>query len=164
MNLNDAKKKCKILVEFVKKTYIEKANAIIRDDLEKYMSKNADKMSKSDDTYYYEELIRIRIKDGCVDIIDDRGTAFAWIFEIDSNIFYGDIIVINGRPESVKYIYDEGQVSSVYEVIDKLEKAKKELTVNGISQYTYYCNHEEIRVNSFDDVMEKVLKRKTLVY
>ena len=52
MNLNDAKKKCKILVEFVKKTYIEKANAIIRDDLEKYMSKNADKMSKSDDTYY----------------------------------------------------------------------------------------------------------------
>ena len=54
MNLNDAKKKCEILVENVKKTYFEKANTIIRDEVEKYMSKNADKMSKSGDTYYYE--------------------------------------------------------------------------------------------------------------
>ena len=164
MNLNDAKKKCEILVESVKKTYFEKANTIIRDEVEKYMSKNADKMSTSGDTYYYEEKIQILIKDGCADIIDDRGTAFAWLFEVDSNIFRGDMVVINGRPEFVKNIYDEGQVSAVYEVIDKLEKAKEELTANGISQYTYYYDHEKIRVNSFDDIMEKVLKRKPLVY
>lgn len=74
------------------------------------------------------------------------------------------MVVIKGRPEFVKNIYDEGQVSAVYEVIDKLEKAKEELTANGISQYTYYYDHEKIRVNSFDDIMEKVLKRKPLVY
>ena len=157
LNLNYAKKKYATLVEFVKKMYFEKANTIIRDEVEKYMSKNPDKMSKRDDTYYYEGKIQIRIKDGCADIIDDRGTAFGWLFAIDSNIFRGDIVIINGRPESVKYIHDEEQVSAVYEVIDKLEKAKEKLTADGITQYTYYCDHEEIRVNSFDEIMEKVL-------
>ena len=66
------------------------------------------------------------------------------------------MVVINGRPEFVKNIYDEGQVSAVYEVIDKLEKAKEELTANGISQYTYYYDHEKIRVN------RKSVKKKTI--
>ncbi|MCD8373105.1 MAG: hypothetical protein LUD27_07390, partial [Clostridia bacterium] len=126
----------------------------------KYMSEHKGKIIKRGNVYYYEDKIQIRITEGCADIIDDRATAFGWLFEIYTDIYRGNAILVNGRPKSIMYVNDEKYTDAVCEVIEKLEKSKERLTTEGIAGCTYYCDREEVRVNSFDEVMETVLKRK----
>ncbi len=163
MTLNEAKAKCADVLEKVTKLYAKKSEHIIITDIEFYMQNHSEAITKSGSIYYLGDNIKMYVSNGCLEIEDRRGTAFAWGFEIDSDLYRGNIIFVNGRPESIEYVRDESMVSAIEDAIEKLEKTSEFLKREDIIEYKYYSAHEDISAETFEQVLETVLKREPIV-
>ncbi len=164
MTLNEAKEKCADVLEKVTKLYAEKSERIITKDIELYMQAHSEIVTKTGSDYYIvDNRVKMYVSNGCLEIVDRRGTAFAWGFEIDSDLYRGNIIFVNGRPEVIEYVRDESLVGTIEDAIEKLEKTSEFLKREDITKYKYYSAHEDISAETFEQVLEIVLKRKPIV-
>ncbi|KLO68351.1 hypothetical protein, partial [Enterococcus cecorum] len=80
-------------------------------------------------------------------------------FEIDSDIKRGKIIEINGVPYSINEINNEEHCYNIKRYTDDLENSIEKLNFEGISNYTYYFQKEDLRLSNFSEVWEKITHR-----
>lgn len=113
---------------------------------------------KKNDVYYYENFAEINIEQNTIEILIVKNL-FLYNFEIDSDIKREKIIEINGVPYSINEINNEEYCYNIKRYIDDLENSIEKLNSEGISNYTYYFQKEDLRLSNFPEVWEKITHR-----
>ncbi len=134
------------------------ATKILERDLQLLLS--SDKSSS-------DSLVRYKIVNGMLEILDERGDSFLWGFEVDTEnkIRLGDIFMFNGRPESVTYVEDtddEIVLPMIENVLKEYNDSIKYLEENpdiNSYQYKYYSAHEETYCQNIFEVHDIVIRR-----
>lgn len=158
MNLDELKEKAKELNLYVNKLYNEKAEILLKNDLNEFIEKNKNHIRKKNDVYYYEDFAEINIEQNTIEILIVKNL-FLYNFEIDSDIKRGKIIEINEVPYSINEINNEEHCYNIKRYTDDLENSIEKLNSEGISNYTYYFQKEDLRLSNFPEVWEKITHR-----
>ncbi|CAI3505463.1 hypothetical protein [Enterococcus cecorum] len=69
MNLDELKEKAKKLNLYVNKLYNEKAEILLKNDLNEFIEKNKNHIRKKNDVYYYEDFAEINIEQNTIEIL-----------------------------------------------------------------------------------------------
>ena len=115
-----------------------------------------------------DEKITLYLRDdGCVWIVDDRGSAFSWLFEVKvecTELIYGDIFSHNGELYKVEFLSDRTFEGAHQEVENFMKCAEKSIEVlkatNNLDTWNYHYEHENKRYDTLYACIQRVLKRK----
>lgn len=163
MELVELKKECESKRILAEKIYKDRSADVFLKELRKFSDSHSDEMSQSGGTYFFRQKIEMSVIDGNLEIIDRRGTAFLWVFELVADYSYSDGFEKMGRPYSVRFIKDESFVNDIKKVMANLDYTIQELGKNEIVSYKYLCDHEDVEVSTFDEVIQTVLNRNPVI-
>ena len=145
--------------------------ALIRRDLSILADKMPERLIKTDGKYVLDEKITISIDgSGNLNIVDDRATAFYWLFEVEflESLFVGDIFEHDGKVYKVSYLNGNeyiGVCTDTQNIIDNIDKSivkMKEKTNLDMWSYQFYdCNGDK-RFDSLDGVVSVVVDRNPI--
>lgn len=160
MSLIELKKICEEKLNEVNTLYTRISDKLINQDLEQYKTDSKHKIEKINKGYVFDDNVFVTVKNGMLDIEDRRAEAFGWTFEIISDMSCGDIFEHDGKIYSVKTTYDENLSNEVERVIKNLENMITQLRRGNIGTRKYYSAHEDITVDTFEQVIDTVYSRK----
>ena len=161
----ELKIECEKLLSEVKKRKQALCVDIIHDDMNRLRLYYKERLTQSEKgMWFIDKDIKLQITDGDLDIIDDRGTAFGWLFEVEiEGVSDGDYFVIDNQLYSVADL-DENTLKDgeeyIMNVIEILKRSIEHIGHENDFEYSYYSDHEDIRCRDIFEVIKAVLDRK----
>ena len=142
---------------------------IINNDMKLFANEHSDMITDDGSgIIIYNGCLKIHVIEDSLEIIDMRGAAYGWYFEvIIDELFTGDLFEYHQKFYSVSdlrktTILDwENEISKVIEknnrsidIINKFNHNKKD--------YMYYAEHECIKCKDFNEIIKVVLEREPI--
>lgn len=159
--LDELKAICKDRMDTTVKLKKAIDHALIDRDLKLFLSKN-----KTDENPKPIDSLEIRTTEDTLEVIDRRGNAFLWCFEVefDFDCRIGDAFIYNNKPFSVVYIdkADEKLLLEIEKVIAEYNSTISYLQTNrDVNTYAYHyiSAHEEVTCSDIFEVFNTILTR-----
>jgi len=167
---DDLKNDCINLQKEVTKRKNDLCGKIINNDIKLFMKEFPERMIEDNDgKFIYDDCLIIREVEGFLDIIDERGTAFGWYFDVEidelitSDLFkyQGELYLVSDLKETNILDWEE----EIFKVINKFKRSLEIINNFDLNkkEYRYYSCHEDILCKDFSEVLKVVLEREPIV-
>lgn len=165
MDFQTVKSECIALQKKVDQLYSSVCTNVFLRDLES-LSKEHPEFKKENNNY---SIMGISFKpnDQSIRILDERGTAFLWIFDLQfkSELCLGDTIAFKDDYFQIRNLenFDSLLLPELNRMKDRYEQTIGWLQSNTLpktSEYLYYSDHENIECPCIEDVLKTVIARE----
>lgn len=164
MDIKELKEQCEQNRKSVEKLYGERTADIIESDIKNYMAIHPDEITGENKKYVLHNSIDITVSnDGILNIIDERGEAYMWIFDIELGIKNEDYLIIERKLETVRLLSDAQLMEheeEIEKVIDQLKQSMVKLkSSEPFANYLYRCSKPYKEYLTIDEVLNDVVNR-----